>query len=196
MYRSDATSGWPGRGGNGGGSEGGHCRSAPGGLHCICVCECAPHSLFRLQEEITAGLHLCEIVAAIGLLAVGGHFMWKVCVCVWEGLPHYWVHISSTWSRSDSGISPSLCSAPLRFSVHHSLFVTLYHPPSHFLQGFNLFEHPSFGSLFIMACLFEEVVVYKPCTSKPANRWGGVISVMARQLRVGRWVVQKKTKRP
>ncbi len=29
------------------------------------------------QEEITAGLHLCEILAAAGLLASGGHFIWK-----------------------------------------------------------------------------------------------------------------------
>ncbi|GAX78270.1 hypothetical protein CEUSTIGMA_g5712.t1 [Chlamydomonas eustigma] len=64
------------------------------------------------QEEITAGLHLCEIVAAVGLLALGGHFMWK---------------------------------------------------------GFTLFEHASLGSLYLMACLFEEVAVYKPATSKPAN---------------------------
>ncbi len=64
------------------------------------------------QEEITAALHFCEIVAAIGLLAPGGHFMWK---------------------------------------------------------GFTLFEHASLSSLFLMGCLFEEVAVYKPCTSKPAN---------------------------
>ena len=41
----------------------------------------------------------------------------------------------------------------------------------HFMwKGFTIFEHVSFGSLYIMACLFEEVAVYKPCTSKPANR--------------------------
>ena len=69
--------------------------------------------LATFQEEINAGLHLCEIVAAVGLLAVGGHFMWK---------------------------------------------------------GFTLFEHVSFGSVYIMACLFNEVAVYKPVTSKAANR--------------------------
>ena len=52
-------------------------------------------------------------MAAVGLLAVGGHFMWK---------------------------------------------------------GFTLFEHVSFGSVYIMTCLFNEVAVYKPVTSKAANR--------------------------
>lgn len=64
------------------------------------------------QEEICAGLHFCEIVAAIGVLALGGNFMWK---------------------------------------------------------GFTLFEHASISSLYLMGCLFDEVAVYKPATSKPAN---------------------------
>jgi cap2 methyltransferase len=64
------------------------------------------------QEEICAGLHFCEIVAAVGILAPGGSFIWK---------------------------------------------------------GFTLFEAASINSLYLMGCLFNEVAVYKPATSKPAN---------------------------
>ncbi|GLI69497.1 hypothetical protein VaNZ11_014131 [Volvox africanus] len=64
------------------------------------------------QEIITASLHYCEVVAALGLLAVGGNFVWK---------------------------------------------------------GFTLYEHPSICSLYLMGCLFDQVLVYKPATSKPAN---------------------------
>ncbi|GIL48149.1 hypothetical protein Vafri_4842 [Volvox africanus] len=64
------------------------------------------------QEMITASLHYCEVVAALGLLAVGGNFVWK---------------------------------------------------------GFTLYEHPSICSLYLMGCLFDKVLVYKPATSKPAN---------------------------
>ena len=68
------------------------------------------------QEEICADLHLCEIIAAAGLLAPGGHFMWK---------------------------------------------------------GFTQFEHQTISQLYLMGCMFEEVAVYKPSTSKPANRLDG-----------------------
>ncbi|GLC36263.1 cap2 mRNA methylation [Pleodorina starrii] len=64
------------------------------------------------QEMITASLHYCEVVAALGVLAVGGNFVWK---------------------------------------------------------GFTLYEHPSICSLYLMGCLFDRVMVYKPATSKPAN---------------------------
>jgi cap2 methyltransferase len=64
------------------------------------------------QEEICAGLHFCEIIAAMGILAPGGSFIWK---------------------------------------------------------GFTLFEAASINSLYLMGCLFNEVAVYKPATSKPAN---------------------------
>jgi 23S rRNA U2552 (ribose-2'-O)-methylase RlmE/FtsJ len=64
------------------------------------------------QEAITASLHYCELVAAFGVLADGGNFIWK---------------------------------------------------------AFTLFDHSSLCCLYLMACLFERVSVYKPATSKPAN---------------------------
>lgn len=78
------------------------------------TCQLPPH--FLAQEEICADLHLCEIIAAAGLLAPGGHFMWK---------------------------------------------------------GFTQFEHQTISQLYLMGCMFEEVAVYKPSTSKPANRLAG-----------------------
>ena len=52
-----------------------------------------------------------------------------------------------------------------------NLYFQVSHSPHHTsVKGFTLFEHASFGSLYIMACLFDEVAVYKPSTSKPANR--------------------------
>ncbi len=64
------------------------------------------------QEALTAALHYCEVVAALGALARGGTFMWK---------------------------------------------------------AFTIYEHPALCSLYLMACLFDSVDVYKPATSKPAN---------------------------
>ena len=37
------------------------------------------------------------------------------------------------------------------------------------LKAFTLFEHPTVGALYLMGCLFEQVHVYKPATSKPGN---------------------------
>ena len=64
------------------------------------------------QEMSTASLHYCELVTALGVVAIGGNFI---------------------------------------------------------LKAFTLFEHPTVGALYLMGCLFEQVHVYKPATSKPGN---------------------------
>lgn len=64
------------------------------------------------QETITASLHYCELVAALGMLAKGGSFVWKL---------------------------------------------------------FTTYEHPSICCIYLMGCLFRQVYVYKPSTSKAAN---------------------------
>lgn len=37
------------------------------------------------------------------------------------------------------------------------------------IKAFTLFEHPTVCALYLMGCLFTEVHVYKPATSKPGN---------------------------
>lgn len=57
------------------------------------------------------------------------------------------------------------------------------HPP---LQAFTLLEHPSLCTLYLMGCVFEQVLVTKPSPSKPGNSetyligkggWGGRVGV-------------------
>ena len=122
------------------------------------------------QEAICADLHLCEIIAAVGLLAVGGHFMWKgftlfehssvsqlyLMGClfdkVWDSVPG--------WQRL--GGTSALCrcwGAAQKFALIVAVLpcyvaVGLLAVGGYFmLKGFTLFEHSSVSQLYLIGLL-------------------------------------------
>ena len=62
-----------------------------------------------------------------------------------------------------------MSTASLHFCEMVTALGALAEGGSFLLKAFTLFEHPTVCALYLMGCLFQEVHVFKPATSKPGN---------------------------
>ena len=62
-----------------------------------------------------------------------------------------------------------MSTAPLHYCEMVTALGVLAPGGSFILKAFTGFEHPTVCALYLLGCLFAEVHVYKPATSKPGN---------------------------
>lgn len=62
-----------------------------------------------------------------------------------------------------------MSTAPLHYCEMVTALLSLSKGGNFILKAFTLFEHPTICMMYIMACAFDELSVFKPTPSKPGN---------------------------